>query len=120
MLGETERSTTTTIVPVKLPNGVIVQVEAAHIGGGETDIAARDLAFETAAKAIEGIAGTLAATLQKVNPHKASVELQFDLSVESGQLTALFVKGSGKGTIKITLEWEGATQTNNPAPPAQH
>jgi hypothetical protein len=29
-----------------------------------------------------------------------------ELAVESGQLTAVIVKGSGKGNLEITLEWE--------------
>jgi hypothetical protein len=94
-----------TILPVKLPNEVMVQVQASA-PSGEVDISAHQYGFETAARAIEGIAEVLAGTLKRVKPQKASVEFELDFSVESGQLTALFVKGSGSGTLKITLEWE--------------
>jgi hypothetical protein len=95
----------TVIVPVSLPSGIKILVQMPKVRG-EEDISAVDLAFESAARAIEGIATTLANTLERVNPHRASVEFELDFSVESGQLTALFVKGSGSGSLKVTLEWE--------------
>jgi hypothetical protein len=109
---EASMATNTTTVPAKLPNGVIVHVQAAGFGG-EQDIAAHDYAFETATTAIEGVAEALAGTLKRVQPQKASVEFELDFSVEAGQLTALFVKGSGSGTLKITLEWANAKQASD-------
>jgi len=38
-------------------------------------------------------------------PDKISVKLGLEISVESGQLTALFVKGAGKANLEITMEW---------------
>jgi hypothetical protein len=97
--------TNTTVVPVRVSDDLTIQVEAVT-GGGEQDISAGDFAFETATQAIEQIATLLARTLDRVKPKKATIEFELDFSVESGQLTALFVKGSGSGTLKISLEWE--------------
>ena len=44
-------------------------------------------------------------TLQKVKPRAASVEFGLEIGIESGQLTALLVKGTGTANLKITLEW---------------
>mgnify|MGYP003717199083 CR=1 FL=1 len=38
-------------------------------------------------------------------PDKVSIELGFELSVESGALTALLVKGTSKANITVNLEW---------------
>jgi hypothetical protein len=34
-----------------------------------------------------------------------------ELAIESGQLTAIIVKGSGKANLEITLEWETQQKT---------
>ena len=44
-------------------------------------------------------------SFQESKPDKVNVELGFELSVESGELSALLVKGSGKANLKINLEW---------------
>ena len=92
-----------TVVPVQLPNGTMVHVQA--VARGEQDIALGVLTLDGVMRVIEGVAGELASTLERVKPRAASVEFELDFSVESGQLTGLFVKGSGSGTLKITLEW---------------
>jgi Trypsin-co-occurring domain 1 len=33
------------------------------------------------------------------------VKIGFEVAVESGQLTALIVKGSGKANLEISMEW---------------
>jgi Trypsin-co-occurring domain 1 len=40
-----------------------------------------------------------------VQPDKISVKVGIEVAVESGQLTALIVKGSGKANLEITMEW---------------
>lgn len=46
--------------------------------------------------------------IQKARPKKVTVTVKFgmELAIESGQLTAVIVKGSGKANLEITLEWE--------------
>ena len=91
-------------IPVTLENGAIIYVEATRFSG-EEDVAFDVLLFEEVATAIEGIAATVTAALQKVRPHKATVEFGLELGVESGKLTSLLVKGTGKANLKIVLEW---------------
>jgi hypothetical protein len=102
--------TETQIIPVALGSGMVIQVEA--IGPGEEDIMAELPSFAGVTDAIEEIACAVEATLAKVKPKKAKIELGIDVGIESGHLTALIVKGTGQATIKITLEWE---RTEDPA-----
>ena len=104
--GGIELELTTSVTSVRVSDDVTVQVPAITRPGGEQDISAREFAFETATRSIEQIAKLLAGTMERVNPKKATVEFELDFSIESGELTALFVKGSGSGTLKIRLEWE--------------
>jgi hypothetical protein len=91
-------------VPVELPNGAIVQVEVASTG--REDVAFDVKQFQPVADAIEGVVQMIAAPIEKVKPKKATVKFGMELAIESGQLTAVIVKGSGKGNLEITLEWE--------------
>jgi hypothetical protein len=94
----------TEIVKAELPNGTIIHVQATPLGGDE-DISFTVPSFKQVTDAIEGIAESMVTTLQKVKPHKASVEFGLEVALEAGQLTALLVKGSGTSNLKITLEW---------------
>jgi hypothetical protein len=92
------------IVPVQFANGVAMRVEATLLGG-EEDVAFNILSFREVSDAIESIASTFTATLEKVKPKKASVEFGLEVAVESGKLTTLLVKGASTANLKITLEW---------------
>jgi Na+/H+-translocating membrane pyrophosphatase len=96
--------TGTEIIKVELTNGTIIHVQVTALGG-EEEVAFILPAFKGVTDAIEGIAESVVTTLQKVKPHKASVEFGLEVALESGQLTALLVKGSGSSNLKITLEW---------------
>jgi Trypsin-co-occurring domain 1 len=99
----------TDIVKVRLASNQVIHVEAEVIGGDQ-EIAGAIPAFEGVTEAIEGIAKALAGTLSRVSPTKAAVEFGLAIALESGKLTALFVKGGGNASVKITLEW-GAKAT---------
>ena len=91
-------------VPVQLPNGAIVKVEVTK--SGREDVSFDPKQFQPVADAIEGVVQMIAAPIQKVRPKKATVKFGMELAIESGQLTAIIVKGSGKANLEITLEWE--------------
>jgi hypothetical protein len=97
-------------VPVVLPNKARVRVEATPIKrSGDSDVAFESvkeaLATDEIREAIEGIAEMVAGGFRKIAPQKASIEFGLEVGLESGKLTALWVKGSGKANLKITLEW---------------
>jgi hypothetical protein len=111
-----------TLVPVNLSNGARVRIEATPLAAraaasGERDVAftqgfsgERDVSlvpadFDAVSHAIEGIADSLTRAIQKIAPKKTTVEFGLELQLESGALTALIVKGSGKSNLKVTMEW---------------
>ena len=96
------------VVKAELANGTIIHIQATALGGDE-EVGFAVPSFKYVTDAIEGIAGSIVTTLQKVKPHKASVEFGLEVALEAGQLTALLVKGSGTSNLKITLEWGEAS-----------
>ncbi|MGB5968208.1 MAG: CU044_2847 family protein [Spirulinaceae cyanobacterium] len=95
------------IIPVELSNGTKINVEVTPIG--DQQVAFETLPFKQVNKAIEAITQELAQTINKVRPSKASVKFGLEISLESGQLTTMLVKGSGKANLEITLEWGQST-----------
>lgn len=95
-------------VPVQLPNGAIVKVEVASTGREDVGFDVKQ--FQPVADALEGVVRMIAAPIQKVKPKKATVKFGMELVIESGQLTTVIVKGSGKANLEITLEWESPTK----------
>jgi hypothetical protein len=96
--------TRTEIIKAELANGSTLHIQATILGSEEEVVFALP-SFEGVTDAIEGIAQSVVSTLEKVKPQKASVEFGLEVALESGQLTALLVKGSGTSNLKITLEW---------------
>lgn len=97
-------------VQLSLPNNSVIAIET-DTTAGEKDVSvfnSKVFSVEALLEPIEGLAQFLKATLEKVKPSKGAVEFGIELGVESGQLTTLLVKGSGKAHIKITLEWSNA------------
>lgn len=96
----------TEIVPVQLEDGTIVKVKASALGGDEDVVDLNKLLpFKEVTDTIESLAGAMVVTLKKINPDKATVEFGIEVGVESGELIALLVKGTGTSNLKITLEW---------------
>lgn len=99
--------TRTRLVPVTLPNGSAVQVEATLLRA-EHDVAGKppDFDFGDISAPLEGIAAAISSSLDVIKPKKASVEFGMEVGLESGKITALLVKGTAKANLKITLHWE--------------
>jgi len=91
-------------IPVQLPNGATIKFEVTQTGREDVGFDVKQ--FQPVADAIEGVVQMIAAPIQKVRPKKATVKFGMELAIESGQLTAVILKGSGKGNLEITLEWE--------------
>lgn len=94
----------TEIVQAELDNGTTIRIEAISLGGEER-VAYNIPSFKEVTDAVEGIAHAIVTTLRKVKPQQASVEFGVQIGVESGQLTALLVKGTGTANLMITLQW---------------
>ena len=84
-------------VPVQLPNGATVKFEVTQTG--REDVSFDSKQFQPVADAIEGVVQMIATPIQKARPKKATVKFGMELAIESGQLTAIVVKGSGKANL---------------------
>lgn len=100
------RSERTDIIKVNLPNDKNIKFEVRLVGGEEKVSSKKILSFEDVTDAIEGIGMAIAKSLEQIRPSKASVKVGLEVAMESGQLTALVVKGSGKANLEITFEWQ--------------
>jgi Trypsin-co-occurring domain 1 len=90
-------------VPVELPNGSVIAIEVAETG--REDVSINTFSFSEIAASLEGITTAIKGTLERAKPQKASVKFGLEISIESGKLTTVLVKGSGKANLEITLEW---------------
>jgi hypothetical protein len=81
-------------------------VQAASLGGIEdvVDIS-KVIPFKEVIDTIKSIAQDVRTSITSAHPHKASVEFGIEVGIESGALSALLVKGTSTGNLKVTLEW---------------
>ena len=96
-------------VTAKLPNGALIRIAVPRPTIRGEDVSARDQLFDTdrVRDALEGIGLLVAEALKKISPNKVSVEFGFSFEIQSGHLTAVFVKGDVNADLKISLEWGG-------------
>lgn len=92
--------------PVRIDEHTVIQVEQPVTVGAEEEIAHRIPAFDGFTEALGKIATSVRAGLEQVQPTRAVVEFGVDVSLESGQLTAMIVKGAGAAHVTVTLEWD--------------
>jgi Trypsin-co-occurring domain 1 len=90
-------------IPVSLGNHVIF-VEATILGG-EEQVSAETQVLDMIRPTIVELGHNFASILKEISPKAATVEFSVEIAIESGQLTALLVKGTTKGNLKITLSW---------------
>jgi hypothetical protein len=97
----------TKIIPFKLADGSIINVEITP--RGEQPVSSETRIFNKATGIIKSVADDIAHTLKEIKedikPDKLSVTLGLQIGIESGELTALIVKGSGNANLEITMEW---------------
>lgn len=101
----TERGTE--IKTITLNQDTKIKIEAVTLpSSGDQDVGITDFQFDELTNVIEVIGDKLLTAIKKAKPKKATVEFGLAVGVESGQLTALWVKGQGTANIKVTLEWQ--------------
>jgi hypothetical protein len=106
---ETSHPVGTHVIPVQLDDRTFY-VEARPLGGGDEEVAGRLLKFdgftETLSKVANAVTDAVQAGLNKVKPDKVTVEFGCEVGTESGQLTAILLKGTAKANLKVTMEWK--------------
>ena len=88
-----------------------VQVPAASTERGEVSTGSGDaprgpLSPDHAFDAIRALSMRLGSLLKEVRPTKASVTYGLELEMRDGALLATLVRGGGKTSLEVTLEWE--------------
>jgi hypothetical protein len=92
------------IVPLILDDGTQIKIEAT--GSKERDVTTiGELHISEITKLIKGIGASFKDVFESIGPNKVAIKLGLEVSVESGALTALIVKGTGKANFEISLEW---------------
>jgi Trypsin-co-occurring domain 1 len=107
-------------LPVELDDGSKLVVIAEQVGPAlvaDNDVVAK---LGSVTSSIEQVSRDILDAVRRAAPTRATVELGFGLAIETGQLVALFGKGKGETTIKVTLEWSRAEAAGSLAvdPPA--
>lgn len=90
--------------------GTQIWVEATPIRDGlDQDVSASEalhaLSLLPVVDAIRAIGHAVTTAIETSRPDNLTVEFALDVGIESGKLTALWVKGTGKANLKISLGW---------------
>jgi hypothetical protein len=91
-----------------MSDGTTVHIQVTPVGGNE-DVALTAVSFEGIRESMLSIAHEVGEVLTEVRPTKASVEFGLEVGIQSGQLIAFLVKGTGTATLKVTLEWDSTS-----------
>lgn len=97
----------TAIVPFVLSDGSIVNIETTI--RGEQQVSAETGSFAQVTETIRAVAMEMVSVIEAAKPDKLAIKFGVEVAVESGKLTSLVVKGSGKANLEITLEWGRST-----------
>ncbi|MFE6663673.1 CU044_2847 family protein [Streptomyces sp. NPDC057697] len=121
------------ITRIEMPDGTEVWArisgadELARTGSGPSfaDIGAGDMAdrvqarVESLRSVVTSVARSLAEPLRAVRPDEVSVEFGIELTAKAGKVVGLLADGEAKGSIKVTLTWNGGGPPLDPQLPAQ-
>ena len=103
------------ILQLELSDRSIVRWQYTPISGSYEEVTSgKELKgkFQKVTQTIQSMAEDLNALYHAAKPSKMAIEFGLEISVESGELTALIVKGSGTANLKVTLEWEKGSEPN--------
>jgi len=101
-------------LPIILADGTKIFTEVTvHSGEEEVGLLGKVFNLNRVTNIISSLSSNVMSAVKKAKPTKASVELQLSIGLESGELTAFWVKGEGEAQIKLTLEWENLQQQTN-------
>ncbi len=100
-------------VLMDLRNGLSLRVQVPPISPKRGEVSTRPLdeqrgplSPDHAFDSIQALSRRLGDLLKEVQPTKASVTYGLELEVRDGALLATLVRGGGKTSLEVTLEWE--------------
>lgn len=82
---------------------------------GETQVSSRSIDLDTdqVFRQIARFAGKLKEVVTATEPDEAQIEIGVGFSIEAGQLTAVLLKGTAEGNVKVTLKWTKSQAMKN-------
>jgi hypothetical protein len=94
---------------IELDDGTVMLVVADT--AGPVPVGAGDItgALSTITSSVERVSRDVLEAVKRAAPSKATVELMFGVAIEAGHVVALFGKPKGEASIRVVLEWSGAT-----------
>ena len=100
-------------VLMDLGDGLSLRVQVPPVSRTRGEVCTRSggvnpgpLSPDHAFDAIKALSRRLGDLLKEVQPTKASVTYGLELEVRDGALLATLVRGGGKTSLEVTLEWE--------------
>jgi hypothetical protein len=78
---------------------------------GDVANVAKTLHLQDVADAVGSISDVLLSAIKKAKPSEATVEFNIDVGLEAGQLTALIVKGTTSGSVRVSLTWDASKES---------
>ncbi|MFB6816882.1 CU044_2847 family protein [Streptomyces sp. NPDC056347] len=119
------------ITRIEMPDGTEVWArisdaqELARPGPGPSfsDIGAGNVADRVQARVedlhsvVTSVARSLAGPLRSVRPDTVSVEFGIELTAKAGKVVGLLADGEAKGSLKVTLTWNGGPPPPDPPAP---
>lgn len=98
-----------TSVPMKLSDGTIILMSVTNANEKHDGPVTAQSIMATSKKvfhAVKGLAQDIKDSLEEAKPDKATVEFSLELEKKGGDILSKICDVSGKGGIKITLEWD--------------
>lgn len=101
----------TALIAAKAGEDAQIKVEVTRLDDSPVATTNRDISgpelpdLESVWEKVAEISRGIAEKLKAAQAKKATVEFGIEIGLESGNFTAMLVKGSGKANVKITLEW---------------
>ncbi len=94
--------------PIDLGDGARAYLEVIPRGGREEVGVLEAIPFDQVVETLGQIANGIGGAIEKAKPRKAAVEIGVEFGLEAGKLVTLIARGTGKASLKVTLEWENS------------
>lgn len=102
-------------IEVILSDGTVVLMDysADSTHDGPVTVQGLSIAAEKAFGVIKSLAKDIKEQIQAAAPDKASIEFSLELEKKNGDILSKICNASGKGGVKIKLEWDFSKENKN-------
>lgn len=101
-------------IKVELSDGTVVLMDYSdsEMYDGEVTVQELTIAAKKTFGVIKSVAKDVKEQIKAAAPDKASIEFSLELQKKGGDILSKIVNASGKGGIKIKLEWDFSARNN--------